>query len=305
MKNIKVYVGEDDLERLDSYISKEIEEMSRNRIQNLIKEKLVLVNKKEVKSSYLVKEGDLIELELPEFKEPEILPEDLKIDIVYEDKDLCIINKPQSMVVHPAVGNYSGTLVNALLFHVKDLSDLNGKIRPGIVHRLDKDTSGLLIVAKNNSTHEALSKSLKSRTVERIYTVLVHGILKDDMGTIDAPIGRHPKDRKKMTVIDLNSKDAKTYYRVLERFNDYTLIEAQLETGRTHQIRVHMEYINHPVVGDPIYSRRKNEFGLHKQMLHSTKIGFLHPGTGEYIEVEIDLPEYFKKILKTLENKRK
>ena len=305
MKNIKIYVDEDDLERLDSYISKELEEMSRNRIQSLIKEKLVLVNKKEVKPSYLVKEGDLIELELPEFKEPEILPENLEIDIVYEDKDLCIINKPQSMVVHPAVGNYSGTLVNALLFHVKDLSNLNGEIRPGIVHRLDKDTSGLLIVAKNNSTHEALSKALKARTVERIYTALVHGVLKDDMGTIDAPIGRHPKDRKKMTVIDLNGKNAKTYYRVLERFNDYTLIEAQLETGRTHQIRVHMEYINHPIVGDSVYSRRKNEFGLHKQMLHSTKIGFLHPGTEKCVEFKIDLPEYFKKILKTLENKRK
>lgn len=305
MKSISIYVDEDDLERLDTYIAKELEGISRSYIQNLIKKGLVLVNNKTEKSSYLVKNEDHIEVELPEFKEPEILPEDIEIEIVYEDKDLCIINKPQDMVVHPAVGNYSGTLVNALLFHMESLSNINGDIRPGIVHRLDKDTSGLLIVAKNNKTHEILSEKLKERSVKRIYMALVHGVLKDDLGTIDAPIGRHPNDRKKMTVIEKNSKDAKTYYKVLERFNDYTLIEAQLETGRTHQIRVHMAHINHPIVGDPVYSRRKNEFGLDKQMLHAKRLGLSHPITEDYIEFENDLPEYFKRIIKILENKRK
>lgn len=305
MDIFNIYVDEDDLERLDTYITRELDGTSRSHIQNLIKGGRVLVNNKLEKSSYLVKEGDFIKVELPEFKEPEILPEDLDIDIIYEDEDLCIINKPQDMVVHPAVGNYSGTLVNALLFHMENLSNINGEIRPGIVHRLDKDTSGLLIVAKNNETHEILSKDLKERNVERIYTALVHGILEHDLGTIDAPIGRHPNDRKKMAVIDKNSKDAKTYYKVLERFNNYTLIEAQLETGRTHQIRVHMAHINHPVVGDPTYSRRKNEFKLDKQMLHSRRLGFSHPRTGEYIEFENDLPEYFKNVIKILKNKRK
>lgn len=305
MKIISIYVDEDNLERLDTYIAKELEGISRSYIQNLIKKGLVLVNNKTEKSSYLVKNEDHIEVELPEFKEPEILPEDIEIEIVYEDKDLCIINKPQDMVVHPAVGNYSGTLVNALLFHMESLSNINGDIRPGIVHRLDKDTSGLLIVAKNNKTHEILSEKLKERSVKRIYMALVHGVLKDDLGTIDAPIGRHPNDRKKMTVIEKNSKDAKTYYKVLERFNDYTLIEAQLETGRTHQIRVHMAHINHPIVGDPVYSRRKNEFGLDKQMLHAKRLGLSHPTTEDYIEFENDLPEYFKRIIKILENKRK
>lgn len=305
MDIVEFYVDEDDNERLDAYLAKELDEISRSYIQKLIKEDLVYVNDKHVKSSYLVKEGDYIKVNLPSPKKLEIIPEDIPIDIVYEDEDLAIINKPQDMVVHPAPGNYTGTLVNALLFHIDNLSSINGIIRPGIVHRLDKDTSGLLIIAKNDKAHRILSESLKERNVKRVYISLVHGILSNDEGTINAPIGRHGTDRKKMTVTQKNSKEAITHYKVLERYNNYSLVEVNLETGRTHQIRVHMAYINHPVVGDPVYSKGKNEFGLDKQMLHAYKLGFSHPSTGEHMEFQIDLPEYFKNILNTLENKRK
>lgn len=305
MDIVEFYVDEDDNERLDAYLAKELDEISRSYIQKLIKEDLVYVNDKHVKSSYLVKEGDYIKVNLPSPKKLEIIPEDIPIDIVYEDEDVAIINKPQDMVVHPAPGNYTGTLVNALLFHIDNLSSINGIIRPGIVHRLDKDTSGLLIIAKNDKAHRILSESLKERNVKRVYISLVHGILSNDEGTINAPIGRHGTDRKKMTVTQKNSKEAITHYKVLERYNNYSLVEVNLETGRTHQIRVHMAYINHPVVGDPVYSKGKNEFGLDKQMLHAYKLGFSHPSTGEHMEFQIDLPEYFKNILNTLENKRK
>ncbi|MBU5314164.1 RluA family pseudouridine synthase [Tissierella carlieri] len=305
MDIVEFYVDEDDNERLDAYLAKELDEISRSYIQKLIKEDLVYVNDKHVKSSYLVKEGDYIKVNLPSPKKLEIIPEDIPIDIVYEDEDLAIINKPQDMVVHPAPGNYTGTLVNALLFHIDNLSSINGIIRPGIVHRLDKDTSGLLIIAKNDKAHRILSESLKERNVKRVYISLVHGILSNDEGTINAPIGRHGTDRKKMTVTQKNSKEAITHYKVLERYNNYSLVEVNLETGRTHQIRVHMAYINHPVVGDPVYSKGKNEFGLDKQMLHAYKLGFSHPSTGEHMEFQIDLPEYFKNILNTLETKRK
>lgn len=306
MEIIQIYVDEDDdLERLDAYVAKEIDEVSRSYVQKLIKDGLVYVNDKQVKSSYLVKEGDSIKVELPQPKILEIIPEDLPIDIVYEDKDVVIINKSQNMVVHPAPGNYSGTLVNALLFHIDNLSSINGVIRPGIVHRLDKDTSGMLIVAKNDKAHRILSEELKMRNIKRVYTALVHGVLSDDEGRIDAPIGRHAKDRKKMTVTKNNSKDAITHYKVLDRYNKYTLVEVKLETGRTHQIRVHMAHINHPVVGDPVYSNGKNEFSLDKQMLHATKLGFIHPSSEEYMKFEIDLPEYFNNIIKGLEDKRK
>ena len=306
MDIVEFYVDEDDNERLDAYLAKELDEISRSYIQKLIKEDLVYVNDKHVKSSYLVKEGDYIKVNLPEPKILEIIPEDIPIDIVYEDEDVAIINKPQDMVVHPAPGNYTGTLVNALLFHIDNLSSINGIIRPGIVHRLDKDTSGLLIIAKNDKAHRILSESLKERNVKRVYISLVHGILSDNEGTVNAPIGRHGTDRKKMTVTQKNSKEAITHYKVLERYDNYSLVEVNLETGRTHQIRVHMAYINHPVVGDPVYSKgKKNEFGLDKQMLHAYKLGFSHPSTGEHMEFQIDLPEYFKNILYTLENKRK
>lgn len=305
MDIVEFYVDEDDNERLDAYLAKELDEISRSYIQKLIKEDLVYVNDKHVKSSYLVKEGDYIKVNLPEPKILEIIPEDIPIDIVYEDEDVAIINKPQDMVVHPAPGNYTGTLVNALLFHIDNLSSINGIIRPGIVHRLDKDTSGLLIIAKNDKAHRILSENLKERNVKRVYISLVHGILSDNEGTVNAPIGRHGTDRKKMTVTQKNSKEAITHYKVLERYDNYSLVEVNLETGRTHQIRVHMAYINHPVVGDPVYSKGKNEFGLDKQMLHAYKLGFSHPSTGEHMEFQIDLPEYFKNILDTLENKRK
>lgn len=305
MNTIELYVDEDDDERLDAYLAKELDEVSRSYVQKLIKDNLVFVNDKHVKSSYLVKEGDFIKVNLPKPKELEIISEDIPIDIVYEDEDIAIINKPQGMVVHPAPGNYTGTLVNALLFHIRNLSSINGIIRPGIIHRLDKDTSGLLIIAKNDKAHRILSENLKERKIKRVYISLVNGILSDDEGCINAPIGRHEVDRKKMTVTQKNSKEAITHYKVLDRYDKYTLIEVNLETGRTHQIRVHMAYINHPVIGDPVYSKCKNEFGLDKQMLHAYKIGFSHPSTGEYMEFKTDLPEYFKRILYTLENKRK
>lgn len=305
MDIVEIYVDEDDNERLDAYLANELDEISRSYVQKLIKEKLVFVNDKHVKSSYLVKEGDFIKVNLPKPKVLEIIPEDIPIDIVYEDEDIVIINKPQDMVVHPAPGNYNGTLVNALLFHIDNLSSINGIIRPGIVHRLDKDTSGLLIIAKNDKAHRTLSANLKDRNIKRTYISLVHGILSNEEGTINAPIGRHGTDRKKMTVTQKNSKEAITHYKVLERYNNYSLVEVNLETGRTHQIRVHMAYINHPVVGDPVYSKGKNEFGLDKQMLHAYKLGFLHPTRREYMEFKVDLPGYFKDILNILENKRK
>lgn len=305
MNIIEIFVDEDDGERLDSYLVKELNEVSRTYVQKLIKEGLVQVNNKFEKASYIVEEGDFIRVDFPEPKKLEILPENIALDIVYQDEDLVVINKPQDMVVHPAPGNYSGTLVNGLLFHIDSLSSINGIIRPGIVHRLDKDTSGLLVVAKNDAAHRFLSEELKNRKVKRNYLALVHGVLKNDEGTIDAPIGRHPKDRKKMAVTSKNSKEAVTHYKVLKRYDNYTLVELSLETGRTHQIRVHMAYINYPIVGDPVYCQRKNEFGLDKQMLHAYKLAFIHPSSKEKMEFEIDLPPYFKRILDNLENKRK
>lgn len=305
MNTVEIYVNEDDDERLDAYLAEELDEVSRSYIQKLIKEKLVSVNEKYMKPSYLVKEGDLIKVNLPQPKKLEIIPEDIPIDIVYEDEDIVIVNKPQDMVVHPAPGNYMGTLVNALLYHIDNLSSINGIIRPGIVHRLDKDTSGILIVAKNDIAHRVLSEELKKRNIKRTYITLVHGIWSHDEGTINAPIGRHTNDRKKMTVTQKNSKEAITHYRVLDRYDNYTLLEVNLETGRTHQIRVHMAYINHPVVGDPVYSKGKNEFGLQKQMLHAYKLGFTHPTTKKYMEFQTDLPQYFKEIINSLDNKRK
>ncbi len=305
MNTFDLYVGEDEGDRLDVFLSKELDELSRSYIQKLIKEKMVFVNKKTPKPSYLVEEGDHIFVQLPRAKPLQIAAEDIALDIVYEDDDLLIVNKPQGMVVHPAPGNYTGTLVNALLFHVDKLSSINGIIRPGIVHRLDKDTSGLLIVAKKDRVHRELSEQLKNREISRVYIALVHGRVKKDEGLIDLPIGRHPIDRKKMAVSYKNSREATTAFKVLERYEDYTLLEVSLETGRTHQIRVHMAYINHPIVGEPVYSRQKNEFKINKQMLHAYKLGFLHPTSKNHMEFELDLPNYFKKIIDNIQNGRK
>lgn len=305
MDIIKIEVENGEEDRLDHYIAMRLDKLSRSYVKKLIKDELVLVNKKKSKSSYNVQKGDNIEIHIPKPKKIEAVAEDIPIDIIYEDDDLVVVNKPQDMVVHPAQGNHTGTLVNSLLFNIDNLSSINGCIRPGIIHRLDKDTSGLLVVAKNDVAHRKLSQSLKDRNVKRVYKALVHGVIKTDDGTVDAPIGRHPVHRKKMAVTHKNSKEAITHYNVIERFQDYTFLELSLESGRTHQIRVHMAHINHPVVGDPVYSRGKNKFSLKKQMLHAYKVGFTHPSTGRYMEFTKDVPEYFKNILIKLENHRK
>jgi 23S rRNA pseudouridine1911/1915/1917 synthase len=303
MRLIELYVDEESNERLDYYISSELDEISRTYVQKLIKDKRVNVNGLYKKASYIVKEGDYIYIDLPEPKTLELAPENIPLDIVYDDSDVVVINKPQDMVVHPAPGNYSGTLVNALLYHVDSLSTINGIIRPGIVHRLDKDTSGLLVVAKNDNAHRELSNQLKDRKVYREYIALVHGVINNDSGEINKPIGRDPKDRKKMTVIYTNSKEAITNYWVIKRYSKYTLVRVRLQTGRTHQIRVHFSDMRHPVVGDPIYSNGKNEFNLNKQLLHARKIGFIHPSTKERMEFECDIPNTFKEVLEKLDKR--
>lgn len=289
--------------RLDKYLAMMLPDLTRTRIQQFINDGLVLVNGNTEKNSYKVQNEDLIEIELPEDKEMEILPEDIPLDIVYEDADVIVVNKSNGMIVHPSVGINSGTLVNALLYHCQDLSGINGIIRPGIVHRIDKETSGLLMVAKNDKAHHHLSDQLRDHSVERSYIALVHGNIAHEFGTIDAPIGRDTKDRQKMTVTDHNSKQARTNFRVLERFEkeDLTLIECRLETGRTHQIRVHMAFIDHPVYGDPKYGYRRDDhtFG---QYLHAKTLGFVHPTTNEVMTFEAELPKEFEEKLKELRN---
>ncbi|KGG81101.1 pseudouridine synthase [Caloranaerobacter azorensis H53214] len=303
MDIIELVVEDDIGERVDSYLAKKLEEVSRSYIKKLIKDGHIKVNNLQVKPKYVVNKGDVITVELPEPEKLELIPQDLPIEIVYEDEDVAVVNKPRGMVVHPAPGNYSGTLVNALLYHLESLSTINGVVRPGIVHRIDKDTSGLLMIAKNDFAHIELSKQLKEHSITRIYYALVEGNIKVDNGTINAPIGRHPVDRKKMAVTDRNSKRAITHFKVLERFGQYTLIEAKLETGRTHQIRVHMSYIKHPLVGDLVYGSKKNEFKQEGQLLHAKVIGFIHPRTKEYMEFDSELPDYFKKVLDVLRRK--
>ncbi|MBD9012862.1 MAG: RluA family pseudouridine synthase [Ruminococcus bromii] len=287
--------------RLDKYLTSNTD-ISRSKISEMIKEGLVLVNGKQTKSSYILRLNDNIEITGTLKIETNAKAEDIPLDIVYEDDNLMVINKPSGMVVHPAAGHFSGTLVNALLAHTKDLSSKNGDERPGIVHRIDKDTSGLLVVAKNDKTHEALANQLKDKTLSRIYVALVKGRINHDTGTIDAPIGRNPKDRKKMCVIEKNSKNAVTHYSVITRYKGYTHIKCKLETGRTHQIRVHMAYIGHPVSGDKVYGVKNEKVDFEGQCLHARKIGFIHPKTSEYIEFTSELPDYFKKYLKKLEN---
>lgn len=280
--------------RIDTYLIEELQ-LSRSKIQNMIKEKKILVNDKSVKNSYLLKKGDQILSEEYVEEEMKAVPEKMDLDIVYEDEDVIVVNKANGIVVHPAVGNKNGTLVNGLLYHSK-LSDINGEFRPGIVHRIDAYTTGLLVVAKNNEAHLSLAKQLEEKTTTRKYIALVHGVVNTDTGTIDAPIGRDKLDRKKMAVTDVNAKKAVTHFKVLERYKDTTLIELQLETGRTHQIRVHMAYIGYPVVNDPVYGKRKliDHTG---QCLHAATLGFIHPRTGKYMEFTTPLPECFIHIL--------
>jgi 23S rRNA pseudouridine1911/1915/1917 synthase len=282
--------------RLDVFISTKFEDKSRSYIQGIIEGETVTVNGKCRKSNYKMKLGDTITLLIPEPIELNVKAEEIPLDVIYEDSDVIVINKPQDMVVHPAPGNYSGTLVNALLHHCKDLSGINGIVRPGIVHRIDKDTSGVLVVAKNDNAHNCLAMQLKDHSMTRSYLALVEGIIKSDEGTIDEPIGRHPIDRIKMGIVK-NGKKAVTHFKVIERFEGYTLVECNLETGRTHQIRVHMAKIGHPLVGDLIYGYKKQRFNLKGQALHAKKLGFIHPSTNEYMEFVSPLPDYFENLM--------
>lgn len=286
--------------RIDVFLTEKLEGKSRSYIHKLIEDNLIKVNNKIIKSSYKLKKGDLIEVLIPDPIELTVEAQDIPLSIIYEDKDIIIIDKPQGMVVHPAVGNYTDTLVNALLNHCTDLSGINGVIRPGIVHRIDKDTSGVLVVAKNDNAHRKLAEQLKNHSMKRIYSALVEGKLKQDEGTVDAHIGRNPSDRMKYAVVK-DGKAAITHYKVIERFKAHTYIECQLETGRTHQIRVHMAHIGHPLVGDPVYGYKKQRFKLEGQMLHAGILGFIHPSSGEYMEFKSPLPEYFNNILNLLE----
>ena len=305
MDEIKSFlVGEDEEgDRLDVYLSEQLGDMSRSYIQKIIKDKKVEVNGKVEKAKYLVKEDDKIKIEIPTPKLLEVVAQDIPIDIVYEDNDVLIVNKPQNMVVHPAPGNYENTLVNAILYHCKDkLSSINGVIRPGIVHRIDKDTSGLLIIEKNNNANNSLAEQLKDHSITREYEFICHGVVKEDKITVDKPLGRNPKDRLKMAIVK-DGKRAVTHFEVIERFDNFTHMKARLETGRTHQIRVHALSINHPLLGDPIYGPKNTKFKLEGQTLHARKLGFIHPTTNEYIEFNSELPDYFKNIIKKLENK--
>ncbi len=291
--------------RLDVYLKNQYEDLSRSRVTALIKEGNITVNGKKVKAGYALSQGDEIALEIPEDIPLEIKAAEIPLDIVYEDHDVIVVNKPRGMVVHPAPGNEDHTLVNALLAHCDDLSGINGVIRPGIVHRIDKDTSGLLLVAKNDKAHVSLAEQLKEHSIHRVYQAIVCGSVAEPRGIVDCPIGRHPVDRKKRAVTEKNSKPAVTHYRVMERFSDftpdYTLIEAKLETGRTHQIRVHMKYIGHPLLGDPLYGKGdKNPFHLMGQALHAGEIGFVHPSTRKYMEFSSEPPEEIQNILKEL-----
>lgn len=288
-------------ERIDKCISMLIDSLSRSFIQKLIKDGKVQVNGIIVKGSYRVKTDDDVLFCLPESVEPDIEPENIPLDILYEDKDVIVVNKPKGMVVHPAAGHYSGTLVNALMHHCgSELSGINGVMRPGIVHRIDMDTTGSVIVCKNDRAHNCIAEQLKKHSITRCYHAICHGVLKEEEGTVNKPIGRHPIDRKKMAVNEKNGKTAVTRYKVLKRFKDYTYIECRLETGRTHQIRVHMASIGHPLLGDEVYSNRKSPFHLAGQTLHAKVLGFQHPTTGEYVEVDAPLPEYFRHLLEIL-----
>ena len=292
--------GEQNL-RIDKYLAKKLPDQSRSYIQKLIKDEQVTIHNQKIKSNYKVQSGDQLRVELPKLQEPDILPEDIPLDILYEDEDVLVINKPKGMVVHPSAGHYSQTVVNAVLFHCKgQLSGINGVLRPGIVHRIDMDTTGAIVICKNDKAHQILAEQLKEHSITRKYRAIVCGNMKEDTGTIVGAIGRHPIDRKKMAINEKNGKPAVTHYKVLERFGNYTYIECQLETGRTHQIRVHMASKGHPLLGDVLYGPTKCPFKLQGQCLHAMVLGFMHPSTGEYMEFEAPLPIYFIHLLQNL-----
>ena len=302
MKQFFTVTGEGEASRLDAFLSAQLDGLSRSHIQKILKGGGVLVNGRPEKSSYRVAPGDQVELEVPEPEEPEILAEEMDLDILYEDRDIILINKPKGMVVHPAAGHYSGTLVNGLMAHCReDLSGINGVLRPGIVHRIDMDTTGVLIACKNDFAHTSIAQQLKVHSITRKYYAIVHGVIREEEGTVNAPIGRHPTDRKKMSINTKNGREAVTHYRVLQRFEKFTYVECQLETGRTHQIRVHMASIHHPLLGDTVYGPATCPVsGLQGQTLHAGVLGFIHPRTGEYMEFSAPLPEYFQELLKKL-----
>lgn len=305
-RQIGIVVGEEAVGlRIDRLMADEIEELTRSAASRLIEQGNVSVNGKPASKSLKCARGDRIEILIPDAKPLEATAENIPLDIVYEDGDLLVVNKPKGMVVHPAAGNYSGTLVNALLYHCGDsLSGINGVIRPGIVHRIDKDTSGLLIVAKNDFSHLKLAEQIKEHSFHRAYQAIVYGNIKEDEGTVNQPIGRSPKDRKKMAVTDKNSRYAVTHYSVIKRYGDFTHIKCLLETGRTHQIRVHMAYLGHPLAGDFVYGPKKVITKLNGQCLHAGEIGFVHPRTGKYVEFKSQLPEYFQKFVQELEKRK-
>lgn len=287
--------------RIDKFLSDALPNLSRSYIQKLIKDEQITVNDKPIKANYKMNADDFLLLEEPQLQEPDIIAENIPLDILYEDADLLIINKPKGMVVHPAAGHYTGTLVNALMYYCKqELSGINGVMRPGIVHRIDMDTTGSLIVCKNDFSHNHVAEQLKEHSITRIYHAIVHGVLKEDEGTIDAPIGRHPIDRKKMSINAKNGKEAITHYKVLQRFKNFTYIECKLETGRTHQIRVHMASIHHPLLGDVVYGPAKCPYKLQGQTLHAKTIGIQHPRSNAYLEIEAPLPTYFLDLLQKL-----
>lgn len=299
MNSFEIIVEESDInKRIDVFLAKNLESFSRSYIQDLIKKGKATIGGKSIKANYRLRNGDNVVLNIPKPEPLEILPENIPLDILYEDNDVILVNKPKGMVVHPAAGHYSGTLVNALLYHCKDnLSGINGVLRPGIVHRIDMDTTGVIIACKNDNAHQNIAKQLAEHSITRRYVAIVNGNLKEDEGVVDAPIARAKNDRKKMAV-DKDGKTAVTHYKVLERLKNYTYIECVLETGRTHQIRVHMSYINHPLLGDEIYSGKKESMKLQGQCLHAMVLGFIHPTTNEYMEFKAPIPEYFNEILK-------
>lgn len=300
-QNRRLLVNQDGVgQRLDTWAASHLEGITRSYLQKLIREGQVLVNRRPAKASYRLQEGDAVEVSIPPPIDLEVCPQEIPLSIVFEDRDLIVVDKPAGMVVHPAAGNYQGTLVNALLAHCRDLSSIGGVTRPGIVHRLDKDTSGLLVVAKNDLAHQSLAGQIRERKASRRYLALVHGALREAEGRIEAPLGRHPLDRKKMAVVRQGGRPAVTCYRVLERLDGYTLIEARLETGRTHQIRVHLAHLGHPLVGDRTYAPRRPTLGLAGQALHAFSLGFYHPRSGEYLEFYAPLPPAFKSVLERL-----
>lgn len=303
MEHIKIsadYSGE----RIDRYLCGNLENLSRSYIQKLLKNGNILVNDHAVKANYKISEGDEIHVQIPDPEVLDVVPENIPLDILYEDDDILVVNKPKGMVVHPSPGHYEHTLVNAVMFHCgSNLSGINGVLRPGIVHRIDMDTTGSLLVCKNDRSHQILAEQLKEHSITRKYHAIVIGNIREDTGTVNAPIGRHPTDRKKMSTKSPRGKNAVTHYKVLKRFGEYTYIECELETGRTHQIRVHMSSIGHPILGDKVYGPSKCPYKLQGQTLHAKILGFIHPTTGMYMEFDAPLPEYFDKLLMLLEKK--